>query len=125
MKVESDSRKGLFRDAGEGLMEFTRADWNVLRGQEVRRGVEIDGSVDSSMLIIDFLNELLRLLQTYKEVYQTITIKELSETELEADLVGIKIADGFDEDIKAVAYHGVKIEKNDKGNYEVTIIFDI
>lgn len=106
-------------------MEFTRADWNVLRGQEVRRGVEIDGSVDSSMLIIDFLNELLRLLQTYKEVYQTITIKELSETELEADLVGIKIADGFDEDIKAVAYHGVKIEKNDKGNYEVTIIFDI
>ena len=31
----------------------------------------------------------------------------------------------FDEDVKAVTYHEAQVKKNEKNNYEVTIIFDI
>lgn len=80
-------------------------------------------SLDLNSLLVDFLSEVLYLIQTNKEIYNNIKFTHFEDNKLEGELIGNKI-ESFGEDIKAVTYHGLKIER--KNNlYEATILFDI
>jgi len=48
----------------------------------------------------------------------------ISEKLLEAQIFGL-LVDHFDEDVKAVTYHDVKITQNKRGIFEVTLTLDI
>lgn len=122
LRVEADSLPELFVAAIEGMASVQKLN---IKNQisKIKRLVEIK-SIDETALLIDFMNEVLYQSQTNREIYIEVKFLEFSETALKAEIYGQKV-DEFDEDIKAVTYHEAKIVKNEKGNLETIIVFDI
>ncbi len=80
-------------------------------------------SIDEQGLLVDFLSEALTLSDINNEAYFEARFKKLTETELEAEILGQPIKK-FGLEIKAVTYHGLEIKKV-KGLWEATVLFDI
>lgn len=92
-----------------------------------RQGVKkeiILAADNETVLLIDFLSEVLTQSHISRAVFTNLKIKKLKNTEMHAEIYGYK-TDGFDEDIKAVTYHEAQIRKNPEGNLETVIVFDI
>lgn len=87
----------------------------------VKRTIKIK-SLDSPTLLVDFLSEVLYQIQVNKEAYYDLKINNLSETEIEGEIIGKK-AERFGEDIKAVTYHNLELKQNE--NWQATVLFDI
>jgi len=81
-------------------------------------------SIDLEILLADFLNQILYLNQTFREIYSGIDFKKLSEKEIEAEILGNKVL-GFKREIKAATYHDLKVEKDEDNNWQAVILFDI
>lgn len=81
-------------------------------------------SSDSTALLIDFLSEVLTQTHLNKTIYCSSDFISLTPNSLHARIHGKKV-NLFGEDIKAVTYHEAEIKKNEKGNYQTIIIFDI
>jgi SHS2 domain-containing protein len=124
MKVWGNDLKDLFKDGMMGVIDFL-AGKNPKTYGEVKRIINIS-SVDTTSLLIDFLNEVLTNAQIYKEVYKDLIFNNFSEENnfLEVELRG-GVVDKFNKDIKAITYHEANIIKNDKGEFETIIVFDI
>lgn len=84
--------------------------------------VEIN-AIDKEALLVDFLSEALYLSDLHNEAYLDVEIKNFSEKHLGAQLCGVRI-EGFENEIKAVTYHDLHIEK-EKDMWQVNIVFDI
>ena len=121
IRVWGNSLEDLFREAVLAMMKLVKNE--VVGSSTEERKINIDAP-DGTALLIDFLNEVLTLSQTSKEVYRRVSFTEFSPVKLEAVLQGIKVND-FDEDIKAVTYHEADVKRNDKGEWETILIFDI
>ena len=80
-------------------------------------------SIDEQGLLVDFLSEALTLSDINNEAYFEVRFKKLTETELEAEILGQSIKK-FGLEIKAVTYHGLEIKKV-RGLWEATVLFDI
>ena len=122
LKVEADNLTELFMAAIEGMMTIIKESKAEEQERE-KRIIEVE-SADATSLLIDFMNDILYQSHTNKEVYTEVNFLEFSEKALKAEIYGIKV-DDFDEDIKAVTYHEAEIKKNEKGNFETVIVFDI
>ncbi len=129
--VEASTLPELFETALKGMSDIikkTQKSYYALYSDRskvynVLKEVKIE-SPDITSLLIDFLSEILTYSQEEKAVFRKADIKKLTDTILEAEIFGEKV-DEFDEDIKAVTYHEAEVRKNKRGNWEVTIIFDI
>ena len=121
--VEGETLPELFSEALRALTSVLKSKIKEERRAEAERAINIK-SGDRTSLLVDFLGEALALCQINKEVYTKVVFKNFSDTSLEAALSGIK-ADGFDRDIKAVAYHEADIKKNKRGNWETKLVFDV
>lgn len=107
---------------------------NALLGMESGFGAKLDTkeskaavkikSLDLKSLLVDFLSECLYLIQTKKEIYQMVKFVKFSDTELEADLFG-KIAERFNDDIKAATYYQLEVGQKEDGSWEAVALFDI
>lgn len=122
MKVTGQSLEGLFKDAILGLMHLAKQEIKN-QEQKIERGITVK-SRDKTSLLIDFMNEVLALAYTNREIYTDMRFKKLSETELEAEITGVAVQE-FDEDIKAVTYHEADVKENKDGVLETMIVFDI
>jgi len=91
--------------------------------EEIKREIRIK-SIDLPALLIDFLSEVLYLIQVNKETYHNIEFKKFADTEVEAELLGQKV-ERFGEDIKAVTYHQLDVHQRKDGTWEVTVLFDV
>jgi SHS2 domain-containing protein len=91
--------------------------------ERIKRKVAIN-SLDFPALLVDFLSEVLYLIQVNKEVYNDIKFAKFANTKLEAKLIGQKV-EKFEEDIKAVTYHGLDVRQKEDGNWEATVLFDV
>ena len=78
-------------------------------------------SVD--LLLVELLSEALYLSDVHNEAYLGVIVDEISHTNIKATLQGVTV-DGFDEEIKAVTYHGLKVEQTD-GEWVAEVLFDI
>jgi SHS2 domain-containing protein len=136
MRVWADTLESLFLDAAKGMMSIIKKSkipegvrpvglYGAGKNQKskIERHITVQAG-DRTALLIDFLNEILALAQTNKEVYPKVILKKLSETEIEAELSSVPV-EGFDEDIKAVTYHEAEVRKNSTGNWETILVFDI
>ncbi len=126
LKVEADSLEDLFTVALEGMCNLVKKDASEIKTTPegmLKEKIEIS-SIDTTSLLIDFLSEILTYTQVNKAIYCKVKFEELTENFLKATIYGTNV-DGFDEDIKAVTYHEAEIKKNEKGNFETIIIFDI
>jgi len=119
IRVFGDTKEELFSNAMKGMNEVLKP--SLLKKKASQR--IIVNSYDLNALLVDFLSEVLYLIQTNKEVYADIKFNKFGDKELEGELKGNKIKE-FGEDIKAVTYHGLKIEQK-RGLFEATVLFDI
>jgi len=88
--------------------------------------IAVEG-IDSNDLLIRWLNELIYIYAAEKKLFSDFEIVDLTDTKLRCKAKG----EFFNpkrhiirEDIKAVTYHNINIEKTD-GQFRVTIIFDV
>jgi Uncharacterized conserved protein len=123
LKVEADSMDEFFKAALDGMN-------SIIAGGDVEGSPEDSvmkicvESMDYTCLLIDFLSEVLLLTQSHYSIFSRIDIESLTSSRIEAVLHGTFV-EGFDEDIKAVTYHEAEVTKNEQGNYESVIVFDI
>ena len=121
IKVFGKDLRKLFKNSFVALGEIMKP---RRAGKEIARAHLAVRSLEKNTLLVDFLNEVLREMQTKKAVFDAIEILKFSDDFLEADIMGKKI-DEFREDIKAVTYHEVEIKKSPEGELETNLIFDI
>ena len=121
IKINGASIKELFTNAVKALA-------SILHHQEkypapkIKHKLKIKSN-DLNSLLIEFLNELLKKSQINQEIYWNVYIPILSETELEAEILGDKI-EIFDEDIKSLNHREAEIKK-ENNYYTITITLDI
>lgn len=86
----------------------------------ISRKVELEGEkVD--WLLIDFLNEVIFLSETYNEVYSNCEVK-IKDSKLEAVLRGNKTV--FDLEVKAATFHDFEF-KRENNMVKAVVVFDI
>lgn len=123
IEVEADSLEELFYGALLGMNDIIKKgicdhEMHINQTQDI----EI-ASHDATTLLIDFLNEVLFHANERKTVFCHADFQVLDHQFLRVEIRGEKI-DHFDEEIKAVTYHGAQIMQK-AGKYEVKILFDI
>ena len=116
------TKEELFLNMLFGMQESMKPE--IKKPEEVIGRSIKTGSSDLDTLLVDFLSEVLYLIQVNKEIYKDIRFKKFTDTKIEGDLIGQKV-ERFDEDIKAVTYHGLKVSQREDKNWEATILFDI
>ena len=122
LKCEGSTLEDLFTAAFEGMSQIIKKEYDDSR-QGVKKEI-ILAADNETVLLIDFLSEVLTQSHISRAVFTNLKIKKLKNTEMHAEIYGYK-TDGFDEDIKAVTYHEAQIRKNTEGNLETVIVFDI
>lgn len=124
MKVSADTRVGLLEAGLTGMANLMKADaCEEKHPPDMRHPITIH-SVDFGALLIDFLSEVLTLSHIYKVVFCELEIHQLTETILEAHVLGVSTV-GFDEDIKAVTYHEAKIRNDGHQGWEAVVVLDV
>lgn len=131
IRVWGSSLQDLFSEALLAMMKIMKITTKLPIDNLVvtERGIRVEAP-DKTVLLVDFLSELLALSQTNKEVYTEVKFNNFSpstssgQMKLEAVLKGAKI-DAFDEDIKAVTYHEAEVRRDEKGEWESILVFDI
>ncbi len=121
IRAMGSSKEELFKNALAGMASVQKN--NVLNKKTAVSQSMFVESIDLNALLVDFLSEILSLSDSNQEVYTVVEFKEFTDTVINAELKGISV-DRFDEDIKAVTYHGADIQKVGD-ELEVTIVFDI
>jgi SHS2 domain-containing protein len=122
LKVRGRNLEELFRDALLGMMSVLKEDKEKLISN-VQHDLSLEAA-DSTALLVDFLNAALSRAQIHKEVYTDVVFRHLTAYALEAELIGAKVSE-FDEDIKAVTYHEAGVRRNEQGELETMLVFDI
>jgi len=81
-------------------------------------------SLNLETLLVDFLSEVLYLIQVNKEIYNNIKFSKFTDSEIEGVLFGKKV-ERFGLDIKGVTYHNLNIYQEKNGIWQATVLFDI
>lgn len=122
--VTAESMEALFETAAHAMFEQI-TDTRTLTGSMKTR-LTITG-IDREDLMINWLRELLFLWNGREYLLKQASIEKIADTGLTARVW----YDSFDRqiheifaDIKAVTYHGIRVEKSDAG-WKATIIFDV
>ena len=124
MRVEGNSRKELFEAAIRGMAQVLREDGCTLQETyPLSRRIALQAP-DLTCLLIDSLSDILALSFIHKAIFCRAGFIELSENRIVADLYGYEV-DGFDEEIKAVTYHGAQVRQSGSTTWETRVIFDI
>ena len=124
IKVEANTLPGLFSVALEGMNRILKEGFCGETFQpQLEREIRVE-SVDTTVLLIDFLSEVLTQGFTDNAIYCKVEFDSLEETSLSARILGAAI-DRYDEDVKAVTYHEAEVVGNEEGNLESLVLFDI
>lgn len=115
--------KELFRNAALGLFSLVTDTRQI--EESLRRDLKI-ASTDHVGLLVEWLNELIYLLDTEHILFNRFVIEQLTNDHLEATCYGEKVDPRRHEirlGIKAATYHMLRISKND--GYKARVIFDV
>lgn len=128
MKVEGKTLQELFTSAFKGMMETMKENHKpfpteIPTRKKTGHRLELKAT-DPTVLLIDFLNEVLTRAHVNKEIYVDVRWENLTETSLQAAIQGVK-TDAFDKDIKAATFHQADVRQNPKGMWETLLVFDI
>jgi SHS2 domain-containing protein len=117
------SLEELFANAAVGMMSFLIDLASVRQVQQ--RAVDADAD-DREGLLIAWLNELLVLLNADGFVPGRFTVRDLTDTQLRADVAGEPVdptRHHFHLDVKAATYHALEIKQD--GLWQARVIFDV
>jgi len=122
IRVFGETKEELFENAMIGMFEAAKYQKEV-KSQKSKVKIKIQ-SVDLISLLVDFLSEILYLVETKKLVFENVKFKKFSENEIEAMLIG-KPLKRMGVHIKGVTYHDLDIHREKNGTWQATILFDI
>jgi SHS2 domain-containing protein len=122
IKVFGKTKEELFENAMVGMFEAAKYEKEI-KSQKSKLKIKIK-SIDLPSLLVDFLNEVLYLVETKKLVFEKVEFKKFTENEIEAILVG-KSLKRMGVHIKGVTYHGLEIFQVKNKNWQATVLFDI
>ena len=120
IRVQADTLEELYRGALEGMAEWLKP--GLPRAADQRERIAVDSAFQNTLLV-DFLVDVLTRSQVARSVFFDLEMHHLETERLECTLLG-RAVDGFDDDIKAITYHGAGIRQAG-GRYETEVIFDI
>jgi SHS2 domain-containing protein len=124
LRIRAETLAGLFEEAGRALFSAMVVNLDEVRPlQEV--GIRVEGN-DREELLFDWLAELLYRFDADHFVFGEFHV-ELEEAGLRATARGEPIDPDrhhFDADIKAITYHGFKVEQTDDG-WLAEVIVDV
>jgi len=122
IKVFGKTKEELFENAVIGMQ---RAANYTPTKQPTTKQLKIKiKSVDLLSLLVDFLSEVLYLIETEKLVFEKVEFEKFTEKEIEANLIG-KPLKRMGVHIKGVTYHDLDIGQKKDGTWRATILFDI
>jgi len=123
--VSGRTKEDLFRNALRGMANIIKAESASApqRAWLIKRRISVDAP-DAEALLVGFLNEALYFSDAANEVFRDASFLSFSDTHLDAEILGERVEE-FDEDIKAVTHHELKISRRPDGYLEATLIFDI
>ncbi len=130
LRVRASDLNGLFADAARGLFSML-----VVNLDEVRPLQERSFSITSNeapadvadYLLFDWLNELLYTFETEQILLSHFQV-EVTPTGLTAQCRGEPMDRSrhvMHHEVKAITYHGLKVERLDQGDWQAEIIVDI
>jgi SHS2 domain-containing protein len=122
IRVFGKTREELFENAMVGMFESAKYQKN-LKPQISKTKVKLK-SIDFPSLLVDFLSEVLYLVETKKLIFEKVEFQKLSDSEIEATLIG-KPLKRMGVHIKGVTYHDLDIHQEKDGSWQATILFDI
>ena len=118
-KVWAPDLKSLLTSAANGMYQLSNT--VLAEGPRVVHDFEICFD-DQETLLVDFLSELLFLGEQQGEAFDDYLF-ELQDKLIKVQVFGAPI-DYQAKEIKAVTYHGMKIQEKE-GSLEVNIVFDV
>ncbi len=121
LRVYGKDMKELLQNAAQG-MAYLVCEETFLSDTFDQALVEIRAD-DAEGLLVEWLNELVFLVEVKSFIFQHLEFQAISETYCKAMLFG-KIAHELKVHIKAVTYHNLKIVETQNG-LEATVVFDI
>lgn len=119
--VRGQNLEQLFTDALLGMMYIMRPA-QKFAPEKVEREMSLE-SIDTTKLLVDFLNEVIFLARTNKEFYTHAVFYKIQPTSLRVKLFGISV-ESFHRDIKTVTYHEAETKQVSGGAWETELIFD-
>lgn len=124
LRMRAATKAALFEEAGLGLTSILVGRPDLLRGEEERR-VEVTAP-DEEYLFFDWLNELLFLFEFEGWIASGFQVEsdELSVTAVLSGQTFDPQRHGYSHEVKAITYHGLKIERNSDG-WLAEVIVDI
>ncbi|MGK2859979.1 MAG: archease [Thermoanaerobaculia bacterium] len=120
VRLVAASLPSLFLEAAGALVEIVRPRPAPGIGASINLNVTAH---DATALLVDFLNELLLLLETRHLVAVEIDFPVFGEQHLVASIT-MRAVEGWERDVKAVTYHEAEIRSAD-GEWSTTLVFDI
>lgn len=120
LKIRADDMAGLLHHAAKGMLQLMGAQSQA--PPEGKVPIEIE-AIDREILLVEWLQELLYLMESKGVGIGEMTINVENETHLHA-LVEIIPGAILSKEIKAVTYHGLEIATTETG-LETTIVFDV
>jgi len=122
IRVFGKTKEELFENAMIGM--FESAKYESTKQPITKQITTKIKSVDLPSLLVDFLSEVLYLVETEKLVFEKAEFKKFTENEIEAILFGRPLK-RMGVHIKGVTYHDLDIHREKNGTWQATILFDI
>jgi SHS2 domain-containing protein len=119
--VTGSDRGGLFKNAAMGMLDLIGGEPNP-EAQPQQWQIEVE-AVDWETLLVDWLTELLILIEENNVVIANVDIQKFKAFQLRAEVDG-RASQGFKKHIKAVTFHNLNVQAT-KDGYETTIVFDV
>lgn len=122
LRITADSYEDLFAEGMKGLYAILKP-----AAGDIKKAAELSfrlNSPDRTILLINFLNEVLSYSLTEQCVYDHISWFQLNGNYLDIHLTGYYIR-SFTSDVKAVTFHEAEIQETSEGLLQTMIILDI
>ena len=122
--IYGEDLKALFEHAGQAFFHLI-TDLRKVRSR-IERRIEI-GKEDLERLMVDWLSELLYLLDVESLLFKGFEVESVGEDGLKAVVKGEPFQEGvhvIKKVVKAVTYHQIEVRKKN-GRWRARIIFDL
>jgi SHS2 domain-containing protein len=120
LRVRGHDLAALFENAARGMLSLMGGE--IEAGEPYRRTITLQAP-DRIVLLVDWLNELLYVMESDEVLLDAIDIRRLTDTVLEAEVRGGHSRNARRQ-IKAASYHNLAIQDVPAG-YETVIVFDV
>lgn len=129
LKVNASTLFGLFENAAKGMFHIMCGKVKQGNADNLEKRVEIKKTVDGyEELLVSWLSELLYIFNKEKIYFNNFKVLGLNNNGIIGEASGVKIdfrqQSSLCTEIKAVTFHGLKIEEDVQG-FSCSIIFDV